>query len=75
VGSTQDRREEIHYGADWIKFPVPRRLQFDSDGKLTVDSTFTPEEVKAIVDEAHRHHKKVVPAFGGEGLKSCIRPE
>jgi imidazolonepropionase-like amidohydrolase len=66
-------REEIHYGADWIKLHATAGYKFDSDGKLTVDSTFTPEEVKAIVDEAHRHHKKVAcHAFGGEGLKSCI---
>lgn len=66
-------REEIHYGADWIKLHATAGYSFDSDGKLTVDSTFTPEEVKAIVDEAHRHHKKVAcHAFGGEGLKSCI---
>jgi imidazolonepropionase-like amidohydrolase len=66
-------REEIHYGADWIKFHATAGYKFDSDGKLTVDSTFTPEEVKAIVDEAHRHHKKVAcHAFGGEGLKSCL---
>ena len=66
-------REEIHYGADWIKFHATAGYKFDSDGKLTVDSTFTPEEVKAIVDEAHRHHKKVAcHAFGGEGLRNCI---
>jgi len=66
-------REEIHYGADWIKLHATAGYKFDSDGKLTVDSTFTPEEVKAIVDEAHRHHKKVAcHAFAGEGLKSCI---
>ncbi|MDP9146260.1 MAG: amidohydrolase family protein [Acidobacteriota bacterium] len=66
-------REEIHYGADWIKFHATAGYHFDHDGKLTIDSTFTLDEVKAIVDEAHRHHKKVAcHAFGGEGLKSCI---
>src|SRR4029077_10009483 len=29
------------------------------DGKLWCDPTFTFEEVKAIVDEAHRHGKRV----------------
>lgn len=66
-------REEIHYGADWIKLHATAGYSFSSDGTLTVDSTFTPEEVKAIVEEAHRHHKKVAcHAFGGEGLKSCL---
>src|ERR1700737_582106 len=30
-------REEIHYGADWIKFHATAGYKFDSDGKLTVD--------------------------------------
>jgi imidazolonepropionase-like amidohydrolase len=66
-------REEIHYGADWIKFHATAGYHFDPDGKLWVDPTFTLEEVKAIVDEAHRHHKKVAcHAFAGEGLKNCL---
>jgi imidazolonepropionase-like amidohydrolase len=66
-------REQIHYGADWIKFHSTAKYQFDSDGKLWVDPTFTLEEVKAIVDEAHRHHKKAAcHAFGGEGLENCL---
>jgi imidazolonepropionase-like amidohydrolase len=66
-------REEIHYGADWIKLHATAGYHFDPDGKLWVDPTFTLEEVKAIVDEAHRHHKKVAcHAFGGEGLENCL---
>src|ERR1700726_2842713 len=66
-------REQIHYGADWIKFHSTAGYEFEPDGKLFNDSTFTKEEVEAIVDEAHRHGKKAAcHAFGGEGLRNCI---
>src|ERR1700731_110473 len=66
-------REQIHYGADWIKFHSTAGYEFEPDGKLFSDPTFTKEEVEAIVDEAHRHGKKAAcHAFGGEGLRNCI---
>jgi imidazolonepropionase-like amidohydrolase len=66
-------REQIHYGADWIKFHSSAGYEFEPDGKLFSDPTFTKEEVLAIVDEAHRHGKKAAcHAFGGEGLKNCV---
>jgi imidazolonepropionase-like amidohydrolase len=66
-------REQIHYGADWIKFHSTADYEFESDGALRSDPTFTKEEVEAIVDEAHRHGKKAAcHAFGGEGLKNCV---
>src|SRR5882672_3801821 len=66
-------REQIHYGADWIKFHSTAGYEIKTDGKLFSDPTFTKEEVEAIVDEAHRHEKKVAcHAFGGEGLRNCI---
>jgi len=66
-------REQIHYGADWIKFHSTADYEFEPDGKLWSDPTFTLEEVKAIVDEAHRHNKKTAcHAFGGEGLRNCV---
>jgi len=66
-------REQIHYGADWIKFHSTAGYEIEPDGKLFSDPTFTKEEVEAIVDEAHRHAKKAAcHAFGGEGLRSCI---
>ncbi len=56
-------REQIHYGADWIKFHSTADYEFESDGA----------EVDAIVDEAHRHKKKAAcHAFGGEGLRNCV---
>jgi len=71
-------REEIHYGADWIKFFADNasNYRFDADGKIWFDPRFTLEEVKAIADEAHRHGMKVAcHAFGGEGLQNCVQAE
>lgn len=66
-------REQIHYGADWIKFHSTAGYEIEPSGKLFSDPTFTKEEVAAIVDEAHRHGKKAAcHAFGGEGLRNCI---
>jgi imidazolonepropionase-like amidohydrolase len=66
-------REQIHYGADWIKFHSTADYEFEPDGELRSDPTFTKEEIEAIVDEAHRHGKKAAcHAFGGEGLRNCV---
>jgi imidazolonepropionase-like amidohydrolase len=66
-------REQIHYGADWIKFHSTADYEFEPSGELRSDPTFTKEEIDAIVDEAHRHGKKAAcHAFGGEGLRNCV---
>jgi imidazolonepropionase-like amidohydrolase len=66
-------REQIHYGADWIKFHSTSDYEFEPSGELFSNPTFTKEEVEAIVDEAHRHGKKAAcHAFGGEGLRNCV---
>ena len=66
-------REQIHYGADWIKFHATSDYEFEASGELFSNPTFTKEEVDAIVDEAHRHGKKAAcHAFGGEGLRYCV---
>src|SRR5580704_13403339 len=66
-------REQIHYGADWIKFHSTSDYEFEPSGALFSEPTFTKEEVEAIVDEAHRHGKKAAcHAFGGEGLRNCV---
>jgi len=66
-------REQIHYGADWIKvFPVGG-WSFNPAGEIFFEPTFTLDELKAIVDEAHRHkHKLAAHAYGGEGLRNAI---
>jgi imidazolonepropionase-like amidohydrolase len=66
-------REQIHYGAEWIKLHSTSDYEFEPNGKLFSNPTFTKEEVDAIVDEAHRHGKKAAcHAFGGEGLRNCV---
>ncbi len=76
TGAEQARaavRSQIHYGADWIKIFTTGAYSFSPTGELLVDPTFTLEEVQAIVDEAHRHHRGVAcHAYGGEGLRNCI---
>lgn len=52
-------REEISYGADWIKVYADRSYFVRPDGVLDDIPTFTLDELRAIVDEAHREHHKV----------------
>ena len=52
-------REQISFGADWIKVYSDRSYFVRPDGVLDDIPTFTPDELRAIVDEAHRQHKKV----------------
>ncbi len=40
-------REQIHYGADWIKFHSTADYEFEAGGELQSDPTFTKEEVDA----------------------------
>jgi imidazolonepropionase-like amidohydrolase len=66
-------REQIHYGADWIKVFPTGAYSFSADGELFVDPTFTLAELQAIVDEAHRHQRKVAAhSYGGEGLRNSV---
>ena len=66
-------RELAMYGSDWIKIYGARQFYFKPDGSMVNIPTFTLEEVKAIVDEAHRNRLKVAcHAYGGEGLHNCI---
>ncbi|HEY6250571.1 MAG TPA: amidohydrolase family protein [Candidatus Angelobacter sp.] len=52
-------REQISYGADWIKVYSDRSYFVRQDGVLDDIPTFTMDELRAIVDEAHRQHHKV----------------
>ena len=52
-------REQIMYGADWIKVYSDRSYRVREDGVLDDVPTFTLEELKAIVDETHRERHKV----------------
>lgn len=52
-------REQVKYGADWIKVYCDRAYFVDASGKLDSIPTFEPDELRAIVDEAHRQDRKV----------------
>jgi imidazolonepropionase-like amidohydrolase len=52
-------REQISFGADWIKVYSDRSYFIRPDGVLDDIPTFTLDELRAIVDEAHRQHHKV----------------
>jgi imidazolonepropionase-like amidohydrolase len=66
-------REQVKYGADWIKYYSDRRY-FMRDGALHSWANFTDEEARALVDEAHRLGRKVAAhAIGREGIESALR--
>jgi imidazolonepropionase-like amidohydrolase len=52
-------REQISFGADWIKVYSDRSYFLRPDGVLDDIPTFTMDELRAIVDETHRQRKKV----------------
>jgi imidazolonepropionase-like amidohydrolase len=66
-------REQVKYGADWIKFYADRRY-FLKDGALHSWVNFTEEEMKAMVDEAHRLGRRVAAhAMGREGIEASLK--
>jgi imidazolonepropionase-like amidohydrolase len=52
-------REQISNGVDWIKVYSDRSYKVQPNGVLDDVPTFTLEELRAIVDEAHRERHKV----------------
>src|ERR1041385_5520146 len=67
-------REQIMYGADWIKYYSDRGYHFEADGVLHSRVNFTDEEAKAIVDETHRLGKKVAAhCMGSDGIAAALR--
>src|SRR5258706_3187573 len=72
-GARKAVREQIAHGADWIKFYADRSYFVTKDGKLSSIPTFTPEEAKAIVDEAHRlRHKVAAHAMARPGIENAL---
>jgi imidazolonepropionase-like amidohydrolase len=73
-GARKAVREQIMYGADWIKYYSDRKYHFESDGVLHSMVNFTDEEAKAIVDETHRLGKKVAAhCIGSDGIAAALR--
>ncbi|HET7433346.1 MAG TPA: amidohydrolase family protein [Thermoanaerobaculia bacterium] len=66
-------REQIGNGADGIKVYADRSYFLQKDGTLSSIPTFTIEEMKAIVDEAHRlRHKVAAHAMARPGIENSI---
>jgi len=73
-GARKAVREQVMYGADWIKYYSDRRYHFEPDGVLHSMVNFTDEEAKALVDETHRLGKKVAAhAIGSDGIAAALR--
>lgn len=66
-------REQVKFGADWIKFYADRRYYL-KNGALHSWLNFTDDEMKAMVDEAHRLGKRVAAhAMGWEGIDASLK--
>jgi imidazolonepropionase-like amidohydrolase len=67
-------REQVKYGADWIKFYADRSYYFGDDGRLRSRVNFTDEEAKALVDEAHRlGHQVAAHAMAWDGIDAALK--
>jgi len=67
-------REQVKYGADWIKFYADRGYAVAEDGRLRGRVNFTEEEMKAMVDEAHRLGRRVAAhAMTWDGIDAALR--
>ena len=72
-GGRKAVREQISHGADWIKVYSDRGYRVREDGVLDDIPTFTLEELKGIVDEAHRERHKVAShAMALQGVHNSV---
>jgi imidazolonepropionase-like amidohydrolase len=70
-GVTAKVRENIKYGADVIKFMATGGVLSEGDNPALAQ--YSPEEMKAIVDTAHRLGRKVAAhAHGALGIKYAV---
>ncbi len=66
-------REQVKYGADWIKYYSDRRY-YVKDGVLHSWVNFPDEEARALVEEAHRLGRRVAShAIGSDGIAAALR--
>jgi imidazolonepropionase-like amidohydrolase len=67
-------REQVMYGADWIKYYSDHGYFYGDGGVLHSHVNFTDEEAKAIVEETHRLGKKVAAhAIGSDGIAAALK--
>lgn len=59
-------REQISHGADWIKVYADQRTFQGPGNEIHSRPTFTLDELRAIVDEAHRERHKVAAHASAE---------
>ena len=72
-GIRQAVRERLAKGADLIKIPITGGLLVHG-GRDAFSLTYTDEEMRAAVDEAHRFGRRVtVHCLGMEGIKQAHR--
>jgi imidazolonepropionase-like amidohydrolase len=65
-------REQIGYGVDWIKIYADRSNEIQNDAIHGIP-TFTIDEARAIVDEAHREkHRVACHARSIEGVQNAL---
>ncbi len=72
-GARKAVREQLSYGADWIKVYSDRSYAVRPDGVLDDIPTFTLDELRAIVDEAHRQRHRVAShAMALQGVHNSV---
>jgi imidazolonepropionase-like amidohydrolase len=66
-------RQLAHYGADHVKIHTTGAFYFKPNGEMVNQALPSLEELKAVVDEAHRRGIFVAShTYGGDGLKWAI---
>ena len=71
-GLRAEIRREFKYGADWIKLMMTGGVMSAGDDPNV--STYTEEEIRAAVEETHRHGKRItVHAHGAPGINLALR--
>ena len=67
-------REQVKYGTDWIKFYCDRKYHLGPDGRLRSWVDFSDEEMRALVEEAHRLGRKVAAhTIGWDRIDAALR--
>ncbi len=62
-------RELAHYGVNWVKLMTTGSFVFKPNGEMVNQALPSLEEIKAVVDEAHRRGLKVAShSYGDDGL-------
>jgi imidazolonepropionase-like amidohydrolase len=66
-------RQLAHYGADHVKIHTTGRFYFKPSGEMVNQALPSLDELRAVVDEAHRRGMFIAShTYGGDGLKWAI---